>query len=114
MAKPRKRPTYYEATCLRDGTILSAAPARKPAARILKRDKRSIDLDNIIELWRTSGSEYRYGDERRLRFFDIITNSLNTRRNLRDLVLPALCSIEVRLSRIEASLQRIEAQLVNA
>lgn len=108
MAKPVKRPTYYTAICLRDGTILCALPTRKPIRRILKRDKQSIDVDNIIESWRTSGGEYRTIDmPRRERFMGIMTNSLNTRRNLRDLVLPTLDAIETRLSRIEAMLERV-------
>jgi hypothetical protein len=108
MAKPVKRPTYYTAICLRDGTIICALPTRKPIRRILKRDKKSIDVDNIIESWRTSGIEYRTTEmEQRVRVMDIMTNSLNTRRNLRDLVLPTLDAIETRLSRIEATLERM-------
>ncbi len=111
MGRTRKRPTYYEASCLRDGTVLSAMPTRKPATRILKRDKKRIDLDNIIESWRTSGVELRTADERRFRFFDIITNSLNNRRNIRDLVLPALEGISRQMAELQASISRIEERL---
>jgi hypothetical protein len=111
MARPRYRPTCYEAICLRDGTVLSAIPIRKPADRLLKQCKETIDVDNIIELWRTSGTEYRSADDSRFRFFDLMANSLNTRRNLRGLVLPRLQAIEQRLVDIETCLRRIEARL---
>ena len=48
MRRPRRRPIYYSTIALRDGTVLSAYPQRKPAQRIMKRDGIRIDADNVF------------------------------------------------------------------
>ena len=110
--KPR-RPTYYTVSCLRDGTVVAAFPVRKPAPKILKRDKLRIDADNVCREYVRSGSEIGNAMyEGRIRFQDIISNMLNTRRAIREIVLPRLGDMETNLAALQSQLQRIEHAIV--
>jgi hypothetical protein len=47
MRRQRRRPRYYYASSLFDGTVLAAYPIRKPAPKIIKRDNLKIDEDGV-------------------------------------------------------------------
>ena len=103
--KDVERPTYYTAHCLRDGTVIAAYPARKPSSRVLKRDGRRIDADNICQEFDTSGMELSdVRNEGRTRFQDIIANALNMRRAIRELVLPRLIALESEVAALRVEL----------
>jgi len=105
MRRTQGRNTYYTVCCLRDGTVTAAYPTRKPAKRIMKRDHISLDADNVCKEYVSSGRELLdLEDERRLRFFDIIATSLNSRRALRQIVLPRQAAIEAQLTTIHTEL----------
>jgi len=80
---------YYFTVQLLDGTVLTAVPKRKPYAETVK------DKDSIYHGVVTSGKQYSdptYED--RFRFLDIISNRLNTRRAIRDIVSPQIAKLQ--------------------
>jgi hypothetical protein len=101
---------YFQVTSLRDGTVLAAHVVRKPTPHVIKRDGLRIDADNVCKEHVSSGthllSDTSY--DGRTRFQDILSNSLNVRRALRDLLLPRLTAVELELAAIRDQLQRIE------
>lgn len=108
MRRPRRRNTYYTVFSLRDGTVTSALPMRKPAKRIMKRDHLRADPDNVIKEYASSGQELLAVElEQRVRFLDIIATSLNCRRALRQIVLPRLAAIEETLVAIRADISSL-------
>ena len=87
----RRRPMYYTAHLLHDGTVLWAYPIRKPSKQELKLNRIRIDTDGLARVWADAGRDIRdVTNETRTRFQDIIATNLNTRRSLRQLVLPLL------------------------
>jgi hypothetical protein len=113
MPRERRRPIHYTVIMLRDGTVISAIPVRKPAARILKRDGDRIDPDGVIREYATAGIEYGTTcplDERP-RFLDIFATNLNTRRAIRALVLPELAGLREEVRGLRAQLDRIEEKM---
>jgi hypothetical protein len=108
MSRNRRRPTYYHVHCLRDGTIIAAYPVRKPTPHTLKRDNRRIDDDNVCAEYDTSGDQLRdVKNDGRTRFQDIISNALNVRRAVRQLVIPHLNELASQLAAISAHLERL-------
>jgi hypothetical protein len=107
--KPR-RPMYFVADCLRDGTVMAAHVDRKPSPHVMKRDNLRIDPDGVFKEFVSSGrhllSDVKYED--RTRFQDILANSLNARRAIRALVLPQLESLVSQVAAMQEQLQRIE------
>lgn len=109
MPRPRRRPTYYHVSCLRDLTVLGAYPVRKPTPHMLKRDRRRIDEDNVCAEFETAGDNLRdVNNDTRTRFQDIVANALNVRRAIRELVLPRLLELESQVADLRARLDRIE------
>lgn len=113
MRRPRRRPIYYAAVTLRDGTVLSAYPERKPAERIMKRERIRIDADNVFRETDVSGDFMSDANNQgRTRFQDIVANRINLQRTLRDLVVPRFETLELQIAEIKAQLDRLEG-LVN-
>lgn len=112
MRRQRRRPRYYYASSLFDGTVLAAYPIRKPAPKIIKRDNLKIDDDGVcIESLRAGRyvSDCQY--ENRFRSQNIIANRLNTRRAIREIVLPKLAMIQQEITAVRTQLDRIENML---
>jgi hypothetical protein len=104
---------YFHVSSLRDGTVLAAYPVRKPSARVLKRDGRRIDADNVCQEFSGAGRELSdVNNDTRTRFQDIIANSLNLRRAVRSLLLPRLQALESELAALHVQLDRVEQVLV--
>ena len=103
---------HYSATTLHDGTVLAAYPIRRPPPSIIKRDHLRIDEDGLT---RVSSGAGRWlcdvRDERRFRFQDIVATNLNTRRAIRDLVLPPLEEVRREVAAMRAELDRLTAML---
>jgi hypothetical protein len=99
----------YEATSLYDGTVIAAAPIRKPAPRIMKRDGLRVDADGVIVESMRAGKELSdWTYENRFRFQDLITASLNTKRALRQLVLPVLEELRSEIAALRAEVAELK------
>lgn len=110
MPRPRRRPTYYTAITLHDGTVTAAFPIRRPSKQELKQDGRRIDADGVAKGHALGGREL--GDarnEERFRFQDILATRLNTRRALRELVAPEIEELAQEVRGLRAQLDRVEA-----
>lgn len=109
MRRQRRRPIHYNAISLFDGTVLAAYPVRKPAPKVLKRDNIKIDDEGVCQELMEAGRELiRSPEEARYRFMDILANKLNTRRALREIVLPELASLRQEVAAMRSQLDRIE------
>jgi len=112
MRRPRKRPIYYHASRLYDGTVIAVFPERKPLRKQLKFYHAKIEEDGVFGWDLRSGSELRDCNyEGRIRFQDIIANSLNARRAVRELALPAIQALSQEVAELRAQLTRIEGLL---
>ena len=113
MPRERRRTVHYTVFMLRDGTVTSAMPVRKPAARTLKRDRIRVDPDGVITEYGSSGIQYSttcpLGE--RPRFLDIFAVNLNTRRAIRALVLPELAGLREEVRALRSQLDRIETAI---
>jgi hypothetical protein len=114
MKRERRRPIYLIATGLYDGTVLAASPIRKPHPKTLKRDGLRIDADGVGESSISGGKELSdWNYEGRTRFQDIIANRLNTRRSIRELVVPPMAKLQEEVTSLRAEVARL-ADLVAA
>lgn len=114
MRRFRRRPMYYNVSMLNDGTILWALPIRKPSSRLPSEYRPTIDPDGVADEWASNGQHLRDPDnETRTRFQDIVATSLNTRRAIRDLALPALAEVLTEVRSLHERLERIEGKLPN-
>jgi hypothetical protein len=103
---------HYTVFSLRDGTITSACPMRKPARRILKRDGLRVDADGVTIEYCSAGRELSDGRyEGRFRFQNIIATSLNTRRAIREMVLPPIAEMRAEISALRAEVERLNQAL---
>lgn len=113
MPRRKRKPIHYFVSCLHDGTVLAAFPVRKPTPHVLKRDRDFIDSDGVCRESPTAGANLRDArNETRTRFQDIIATSLNSRRVLRELILPVLGAMRAEMSEIRKAIGRIEEQFV--
>ena len=112
MRHPKRRPIHYSAICLYDGTVIAAYPVRKPTPKIIKRDKLKIDEDGICRGWMESGKVLSDSkNENRFRFHDIISNRLNTRRTIREMVLPQISKLQEDMDGLRTQLGEIQQLL---
>jgi hypothetical protein len=89
-------------------------PVRKPTPHVIKRDNLRIDEDGICMGHLESGAELSdINNQTRTRFQDILANSLNARRAVRDIALPVLVALQKDIAGIRAQLDRIESQLAH-
>jgi hypothetical protein len=94
---------------------LAAYPIRKPAPKIIKRDNLKIDDDGVCEETLRSGkhvSDCQY--ENRFRSQNIIANRLNTRRSIREIVLPKLAMMQQEIAAMRTQFDRIEQMLIES
>lgn len=113
MRLPRKkrRPMHYHVVSLYDGTITAAMPKRKPAPRVMKRDGLRVDPDGVIKEWLGAGQELSdWNNESRFRFQNIIATNLNTRRAIRELVLPVLAELREEIAALRAEVAELKAR----
>lgn len=112
MQRQRRRPMHYTAICLHDGTVLSAFPIRKPIPKTIKQEKLKIDEDGVCRGHSTAGEHISdVNNDNRTRFQDIIATRINTRRTIREIVLPAIHELKQELTEINDRLNRIENML---
>lgn len=114
MRRQRRRPMHYTGHSLHDGTVLAMYPVRKPTPHIIKRDKLKIDEDGVCQEFAGAGRELSdVHNETRMRFQDIIAMRLNTRRAIRELVLPHLLKLEQDLNDLHNRLDAIQGMLAS-
>jgi len=114
MRRQRRRAMHYYARSLNDGTILASFPIRKPGPKIIKRDNLRIDEDGVCKELMDAGKALSdSNNETRFRFQNIVSTSLNTRRALREIVLPRLAVLQQEMGSLRAQMGRIE-QLLTA
>lgn len=112
MRQPRRRPTFYAAVTLHDGTVTAAFPSRRPSKQELKQAGRRIDEDCVARGSAESGRQFSdVNYDSRDRFHDIIATRLNTRRAIRELVLPRIGEVLDEVRKRDARMERIEAML---
>jgi hypothetical protein len=102
----------YYASSLLDGTVIAAFPIRKPPRRIMKRDHLRVDAVGICNESLQPGKELANANyEERFRFQNILAISLNTRRAIREIVLPELAALHEEIAAVRSQLDRIERLL---
>ncbi|MCX5676481.1 MAG: hypothetical protein NTX87_15885 [Planctomycetota bacterium] len=112
MRRQRRKPLHYRSEALYDGTVIAAFPIRKPLPKVIKRDNLRIDDDGVCREWLRAGQELSDpNNETRLRFQNIIATSLNTRRALREIVLPRLTALQAEIAAVRTHLGHIEQLL---
>ena len=107
--KPRRRDVYSIAFVLPDGSAFACGPQRKPSDKRIKEDGAHVDDDFVFR-------EYKYGpndwhswpENKRRELTQIMAIRLNTRRAIRELVLPKLEAIQASLADIQSRLGRLE------
>lgn len=111
----RRRPVHYITFTFADGAAVTCAPARKPTKKSIKDDGIQIDADHVFQEHHFSAKEFDdSSDSVRIRMCDLLTNRLNMRRTVRELVLPSLANIETALRSLNERLNRIEQVLAQA
>jgi hypothetical protein len=112
MRRQRRRPMHYTSHSLHDGTILAAYPVRKPVPKTIKRDKIRIDEDGVCNDYTGAGRELSdVHNESRMRFQNIIATRLNTRRAIREIVLPYFEKLQRDVNEIRCQLDHIQGSL---
>jgi len=112
MGRQRRRPMHYTTHSLHDGTILAAYPVRKPPPKTIKRDNIRIDEDGVCHDYAGAGRELSdVHNESRMRFQNIIATRLNTRRAIREIVLPCLERLACDINEIRGQLDHIQRLL---
>lgn len=108
--RPRRRPIYYIAVTLHDGAVIASYPTRKPPPKEMKRHAYRLDADGILNDKSQPGfgiGSWEY--ENRFRFQDILANRLNTRRAIRELVLPVLEDLRQEVAALRAEIAQLSA-----
>ena len=114
MRRQKRRPIYYLAICLPDGTVNAAYPVRKPIPKTIKREKLRIDKDGVCKEMVDTGKELSdVHNESRMRFQDIIATRLNTRRAIREMVFPYLIKLQKDMDDVRNKLDHIQQLLTH-
>jgi len=94
-----------------DGSVIACGPDRKPSPRKIKEDNLHIDEDGVFQEYFYSPTYWHsWEPEKRSEVVAILANRLNTRRSLRELVLPELAELKAVLCDIQKRLTNIEKQ----
>jgi hypothetical protein len=107
MALRKRTPVHYVSLSFHGGASYSATPDRKPN----KRDCLAQDDADSVNLEYFSGKEQyeKFLDDTRRHVSGILATRINTRRAIRDLVLPELEAIKNSLAELHAKLDRLQS-----
>jgi hypothetical protein len=101
----RKKPVYYTAFGLKDGTVFAAMPVRKPHKA--KPDPEGvctfIPYNEVVPA--------DLPDWHRTAFFAAVSTDINVRRIVRERVVPRLDALEKEVAEARKQLARIEQKL---
>ncbi len=107
--KPRRRMVHWVTSGFNDGSVTGCHSELKVSEKRAKEEGIYICPDGVQREYTYKPSEFRgWKVEQRVRVSDILSNRLNTRRAIRELILPELVAIAETLQRIEDRLDRIE------
>jgi hypothetical protein len=80
----------------------------------MKRNKLRIAEDGVCRGWMESGKVLSdFKNENRFRFHDIISNRLNTRRTIREMVFPKLIKLQEDIDDIRNQISKIQQLLAS-
>ena len=112
MRRQKRRSMHYSAISLFDGTVIAAHPIRKPTPKTIKQEKLRIDEDGVYREWSDAGKELSdVHNESRMRFQNIISARLNTRRAIREIVCPYLLKLQKDIDHLCNQLDHIHQLL---
>lgn len=112
MRRPKRRPVHYVTFVLHDGTVVSARPDRKPTPKTLRAEGLRIDEDGIYREWMEGAREFSdLPLETRIRLQSVIANRLNTRRVVREMIVPHLTKLQADMDAIRGQLDSIRRLL---
>ena len=104
---------YFCAHALHDGTVVAAYPIRKPSPQELRDRRIPIDPEGVAREFAHVWKDISVDNQTRTRFQSVIATDLNTRRALRELVLPALDEALEKIQALQSQLDRMEAMLIS-
>lgn len=106
----RRKPAYYLTYGLKDGTITAVLQTRKPLKKSLRRGEK-IDEDGVYRTYVHECSDYQDLEDRHYVTRHVaLAGRLNTRRAIRELVLPRLDEIASQLEAINQRLDKLESE----
>ncbi len=112
--KPKRRIVYSHASCMPDGSVFACGPDRKPTEKRIKNDGIFIDEDGVFRESKYGATDWHAWEvDQRVKLVTILANRLNTRRAIRELILPELEAIQSTLADIQKRLERIEQSSTN-
>ncbi|QDT05333.1 hypothetical protein K227x_37330 [Rubripirellula lacrimiformis] len=107
--KPRRRMVHWVTFGFNDGSVIACAPERKLSSKRIKEERIYVCPDGVQREYMHKPNELcTWSLEQRIRSCDILSNRLNTRRAIRELVLPEIAALADTLQRIEKRLDAIE------
>jgi hypothetical protein len=95
-----------------DGAVVGVFPDRKPTEKKLKDDGLKIDEDGVFrESFYDPTYWHKWEPEKRTKLGEVLANRMNTRRALRELVLPELNAMQESIDSLREQLDRVEKLL---
>lgn len=110
--KKRRSQVHYLTFGYRDGATTNCLAKRKPRDKELKDMGDHVDADFVYREYHHGFNEiYEWGEAQRSRASDTLANRINTRRAIRELVLPELEAIQKSLASLHDRLDQLEQQI---
>lgn len=107
--KTRRRIVHSTTFGFRDGSVVACGPEPKPSAKRIKEEGTYIDDDGVFRESYYGPNYWKTWDlKQREKAVTVLANRLNTRRAIRELVLPELASIQATLTDIQVRLNQLE------
>jgi hypothetical protein len=114
MRRQKRRQVTYTTFALHDGTVVLGCPKRKPTPRTLKAEGIGIDEDGVCREWIEGTKEFSdLPLESRIRFQSVIANRLNTRRVVREMIVPHLIKLQADVEALRGQIGQIQGSLTN-
>lgn len=111
MPPRKKKPVHYTSFSFNGGAAFSVSPARKPYTKKGKQSYFTQEDPDLVCVEFFEGPEYAVDltDEYRQHVSGILANRINTRRALRELVLPELESLRKSVAELTAKIDQLLA-----
>ena len=109
--KPRRRMVHSVTFGFHDGAVIACGPSTKPSNRRIKEEGIYVCPDGVFsEHYYSPTYWHTFKLEERREITATLANRLNTRRAIRELVMPQLEAIQQALDSISKRLEQIERQ----